>query len=797
MLTHFRVHQTRLGRIIRLALAAMLVATILFTLGSTLPVAAGAQTDLPGPAGSNQFGANVAVLPNGNLVVTDPDYDASDSLTDVGAVYFYNGDTGALISTLTGSTPGDEVGVGGVTVLANGNFVVLSSYWHNGAAAAGAGAVTWVNGAAGLNGVVSIANSLVGSTAYDMVGLNDTVVALNNGNYVVDSSSWDNGDKTDAGAVTWGSGATGVIGAVSATNSLVGAAAFDQIGDIGDSGMIALSSGNYLVRSPHWNNEIGAVTWGNGATGIAGVVSAANSLVGSTAGDKVGGSNYFLKVLTNGNYVVASPDWNHGAGAVTWGSGATGVKGAVSAANSLVGASAGDYVGADWIATLSNGNYVVDNLNWNNGAGAATWGNGATGVVGTVSAANSLVGSTAGDQVGSELTALSNGNYVVMSDWHNATNVSVGAATWADGATGLVGTVSATNSLIGSTTYGPARVTALTNGNYVVESLYWNSDDLTGTGAATWENGTTGVTGEVSAANSLVGSIAYDSVDTYFYITALSNGHYVVSSPHWQNGDKADAGAVTWGNGATGTFGSISAANSLVGSRSGDRVGSGLVVALSNGNYVVNSMHWQNDASISVGAATWGNGATGITGTVSETNSLVGSTAYDAVGYWTIALSNGNYVVTSPHWDNGSATDAGAVTWGDGAKGVSGVVSATNSLVGSYPDDYVGCLDANCINYSLPPLGSSNYVVFSAKWRHNTGAITPGMTCAGFPTVGPITAANSVRGTAGNDSTGMNFAYDPVHQQLVVGRPLDNIVTLFALSCTTSTYAIFLPVINK
>ncbi len=46
------------------------------------------------------------------------------------------------------------------------------------------------------------------------------------------------------------------------------------------------------------------------------------------------------------------------------------------------------------------------------------------------------------------------------------------------------------------------------------------------------------------------------------------------------------------------------------------------------------------------------------------------------------ALTNGNYVVSSPYWDNGTVTDAGAVTWGSGTAGVSGVVSSANSLVG-------------------------------------------------------------------------------------------------------------------
>ncbi len=55
-----------------------------------------------------------------------------------------------------------------------------------------------------------------------------------------------------------------------------------------------------------------------------------------------------------------------------------------------------------------------------------------------------------------------------------------------------------------------------------------------------------------------------------------------------------------------------------------------------------------------------------------------------------MALSNGNYVVDSSTWANGTAADAGAVTWGNGTAGVSGPISATNSLVGSTANDSVG-----------------------------------------------------------------------------------------------------------
>ena len=192
---------------------------------------AAAAADIIGPAGSGSFGTAVYVLPNGNIVVTDPMYDA-DAVANVGAVYLYDGASKALISTLTGSAANDYVGRGGAVILANGNYVVSSPYWRNGSVA-GAGAVTWCSPTTGCSGAVSASNSLVGSTAFDRIGtlldldLETTIYALPNGNYVVASSSWHNGAEANAGAATWGNGATGITGVVSVTNSLIGSTADD------------------------------------------------------------------------------------------------------------------------------------------------------------------------------------------------------------------------------------------------------------------------------------------------------------------------------------------------------------------------------------------------------------------------------------------------------------------------------------------------------------------------------------------------------------------------------------------
>jgi Repeat of unknown function (DUF5650)/Putative Ig domain len=743
---------------------AMLLPTASALIGvgsSSVSATAIIQYELANPAAGqpgSQFGYSVTVLPGGNIVVTDPSYDAG-ATANVGAVYLFNGTTRALISTLTGSSRDDSVGVGGVVLLSNGNFLVGSSSWRNGPALS-AGAVTWGSGATGVSGVVGPANSLVGTSVADRIDTFGKVVELPNGNYLVRSPAWDNGPAIDAGAVTWGNGETGISGVVSAANSLVGSTSQDRIGKYD---VTVLSNGNYVVPSPFWSNGsavgAGAVTWGNGATGTTGVVGVARSLVGTTADDNVGGVR--VVALSNGNYVVNSSLWDNGlvanVGAITWANGATGLSGVVSGGNSLVGSHSDDYVGygVNSLVTLSNGNYVVRSSSWDNGlvvdAGAVTWGNGVTGTSGIVGAANSLVGSTSFDYLGSfDVAALLNGNYVVVSSaWDSGLVVDAGAVTWGDGATGSAGVVGVANSLVGATAddrAGSYGVAILSNGNYVFSSPSWDNGSVSDAGAVTWASGSRASSGLVSAANSLIGAQAFDKVGS-LVTTALSNGNYVVDSPFWANGSAYGAGAITWGSGAIGTTGVVSAVNSLVGSSTHDYVGNYGIIALSNGNYVVSSPNWSNGQAPDAGAVTWGNGVTGSSGAVGMANSLVGGHSQDSVGGVT-PLPNGNYVVSSPGWDNGAVMNAGAFTWGNGLTGASGLIGVANSMVGITRDDKVGS--------AILVLSNGNYVISSPDWSNDpvfgVGAVTWGD--GARAAAGVVSAANSLVGTTNYDHVG-------------------------------------------
>lgn len=112
------------------------------------------------------------------------------------------------------------------------------------------------------------------------------------------------------------------------------------------------------------------------------------------------------------------------------------------------------------------------------------------------------------------------------------------------------------------------------------------------------------------------------------------------------------------------------------------RVGRCGVTALSKDNYVVASPYWDNGAASDVGAATFGSGVSGISGVVSASKSLVGSNADDLGGNRITALSNGHNVVLSPEWDNGVDTKAGAITLALADGNVTGTLTSTHSVLG-------------------------------------------------------------------------------------------------------------------
>lgn len=600
----------------------------------------------PNPSsGASSFGSSIVPLPIHGRVAVAKQLDSTGG-TQAGAVYLFNGATGALLSTLTGASANDHVGSGGIVALTNGNYTVISPD-----ASSGVGAVTWRSGSVLSDASISSSNSFFGSATSDFTDV--TSSALTNGNFVIALPRWDNGGTTDVGAVLWINGSTGRdangnVGTISTANSIRGSSSGDRIGS---AGIAVLTNGNCIIGSPLWNGNRGAATWMNGETGkdalgVIGAVSASNSLVGSLASDGVGTT---ITPLSNGHAITGSSSWNSGLGAATWMSGtdgkdALGSYGAISASDSLTGTANTDAVSLEGIVALQeNGNAVILSPSWTSNRGAVTWisgtdGKDALGSYGAISASDSLTGTaSSSDQVGSG-----------------------GAA-------------------------------ALSNGNAIFASPNWSS----GKGAVTWISGTDGKDaldsyGAISASDSIVGENTSDNIGSGGVIAFVSNGNGAAISPEWGS----QKGAVTWINGSDGTdvkqlYTTVSTSNSIVGAAAGDQVGSGGVVPLLiYGNAVISSPEWGGG----LGAATWINGATGkdalgSLSVVSSANSLVGSQANDGVSFSGITtLSSGDFIVESENWDNNAIVDAGAVTFGSGETGdfcgIFGAIQTKNSALG-------------------------------------------------------------------------------------------------------------------
>jgi len=595
--------------------------------------------DIQGPAGSNFFGLTVTVLPNGNFVVTDPGYQS-----DFGAVYLYDSQ-GTLISTLTGSSELRRIGNDGVVVLSTGDFVVCSEPFGS-----GPGATTRVSGTTGMNGTVSAENSLIGFTpAFPACG---SVLALSDGNYVVLSAFWKN-ETGFVGAATWCSGIVGCHGLLSESNSLTGGRDGDLIGITG----VALPGGKYAIASPYWGHDgmsfVGAVTVCVAPQGCTGKVTAANSLIGGQQGDYVGSGRLFL--LPDGDFLVNSPIW-HGPS-------------------------------NEW--------------------GALTRVHGNTASTGEVSTENSMTGDTAND-------------------------------------------------------FLDLSVTALASGDYVVAAPYWDRGPFTDAGAAVLCHQVSGCPKKVTSENSLVGDAAHDQIAA-FGVTALPNGNYVVDSAFWgRTGDYGGFGAATF-CAASGCTGSVTALNSLVGHSAFDMVANTGVVALTDGNYVVGSFSWN-----SVGASTWCDGALGCTGEISSDNSLIGAGDGVSVGARHVALSNGSYVVYSV---TSGLEVTGSATWAHGAK--NGVFSDENSFTGIETNSTIA-------EHHVFSVANGNFVARAEDWSdgvsYNLGAVA---LLRGYgPQPGTFSADNSVFGGFEFGGGQMPFAYNAFSDTLIVGRPHENIVTL-------------------
>ena len=601
----------------------------------------------PTPGSNDFFGAQVVILDNGNIVVTDP---GDSSIADEnGGVHLYNPATRALISSIYGDQAGDQLGLHGITALPNSNYVICSQVDDNGSIQ-NAGSVILVDGSTGLEIL-----SQQGEQTNDFL-CRDGITVLDNGNYVISSGRDDSDTVTDVGSVRLINGTTGVEIA-----SLQGDLSFDRIG----SGSITvLSNNNYVVASP--GDDEGLITSAGSARLIDGSTGLQiSALIGDNSFDEVGSR---VAALGNGNYVVASNGDDDGfsvdVGSVRLMNGVTGAEIGI-----VFGDDNADSIG-DFITTLSNNNYVVTSINDDNGAtenaSSVRLMDGVTGNQISV-----IFGDESGDALGqlvdgtfiaeNAVTVLSNNNYIVTSPSDNNGAIDdAGSVRLMNGASGAQ---------IGSTRFGDqtedrigeSGITVLANDNFIIASSRDDNNTIVDAGSAQLINGTSGdaigalLIGESSRSRLTGGGVA-----------GLANNNYVVASGEDNNGSLSDTGSIRLFDGVSGDQ-----INVLFGDNSSDLLGLGaiglvesVINVMNNNNFVILSP-FNNNGSVRLIDGVTGVQLEQINGMTSSDlaggaidSSGIASTSVDAS---IVAATDSSYfLIAAPAWDN-NETNAGLV----------------------------------------------------------------------------------------------------------------------------------------
>jgi len=285
-----------------------------------------------------------------------------------------------------------------------------------------------------------------------------------------------------------------------------------------------------------------------------------------------------------------------------------------------------------------------------------------------------------------------------------------------------------------------------------------SSDDDEGSivdaGSVILVNGATGL----QIGNTLAGDMTGDQLGTDG-ITVLSNNNYVVASRLDDEGGIVNAGSVRLVDGNSGA----QIGSTLAGDTTGDLLGSGSITVLANNNYVIASPYDNEGGIMDVGIVILMDGSTGL----KLGNTLAGDVAGDSLSSnGIIALSNNNFVISSPYDDVGSIVDAGSVILVDGATGM----QLGNTLAGDVTDDR---LSYNYDGKGITALSNNNYLITSM-----------------YDDVGDIVDAGSVRlmdgstglpigsviaGPVSNDVSGFHITEAGSGEFYILARPaLDN-----------------------
>ncbi|MBC7377836.1 MAG: filamentous hemagglutinin N-terminal domain-containing protein, partial [Burkholderiaceae bacterium] len=726
-------------------------------------------------SGAGDFGATILESGASRVLVTDPsDNHGSTAASNSGAIYVYDKTSGSLLTAITGSASGDNVGQN-YQSLGTNRYVFQSA-----TAAGGAGAWTWIDiGSSSVlptSGVASAANSLVGISAGDLNGATLSS-ASSRMLFIAPNYAGTRGAFTTLPT-------TGFVGTLGSANAVLGDVAGDQLG----SGRYrSLYDGSIAVLSPNWGGNRGAITIIDTTLPVNGNITVSNSLVGLTGsdtmggtGDQVGSSSGRIVQLSNNSVFVFTPNWGGGKGAVSVFDTPATVTGTVTGGNSLTGSTPTDgqnfsvqscyFYGYCYPASYGyRADYLlVTNPQWNGGMGSVTVLDqtltAASHPVGTLAPGNSLIGGT-GDQIGSGGVTVYGSKLLVSSpSWGSGNGALTFINATSSSVKGLVN-ISEPNSVVG-TAFGDFNSMTLredaVSGKLLLIAPYYGS----GKGAMALL-GDSGVNGVLDDGKALIGTTAGDYVGSGSL--TIAGGNWILKSPSWQS----NTGAVTiFKPGVTSTSprGFVkSTLNSWTGAAAGDRVGSaGMTFTLfgNNNAVMVNPLWGSGLAATGPGAITLITNIAMPYGVVSGANSWTGMPgSSDGAGMTVQALSSDgqgtNYspgsttrvVVSNPGFNQNRGFVA-LIKDTDTSLVYPGTISSSNSLVGLTGADTMGGIGDQIGSFVGSVYGSltgGKLVINSPRWNNKQGAITFFNLDTGTLLPGSVNSGNSLVGIGAND----------------------------------------------
>ena len=464
----------------------------------------------------------ITVLANGHYVISSPLEDALGR-RNAGSVRLVNGESGELISVLVGEQEDNFLG-SNVLGLLNGNYVIVSSSEDNGGLA-DTGSLRLMDGSTG----AQIGETIFGDQEEDQLG-SEKVLILANGNFLVASSSDDEAGVVNAGSVRLFDGNNG---------TQIGVPYFGEqpVQEVGSEAVVPLANSNYVVVSSDYDDPV-AGTFDTGSVRLFDGNTAEQiglAIIGDQDSDLLG--IFGVQPLSSGNYVILSPFDDNGAvrngGSVRLVNGSTGVE-----ISTIFGNQPDDLLGERGVTELTNGNYVVSSP----GSDEAIFQGGLVqlfdGTTGTE--ISSFSGDQENDQVGfPRVTALGNDNYVIASSFDNVgALVRAGSVRLFNGSNGeQIGPA-----FVGEKSddfVGDPGAYALSDNSYLIVSSLVDVGLIESAGSARRFDGVTGI--EMGSPVFGQSTLDFDEADV---LQPDSGGYYLLLAPEWDNGATTDSGLV-------------------------------------------------------------------------------------------------------------------------------------------------------------------------------------------------------------------------------------------------------------